>query len=393
MTGKLKRSTKYAAQKKSPFRRADTPRKKAAPKSKKTNQGGDAVDAALDLNQYQISWINWDDPEEVFGKTIATTRAFILGCKLEKMLPNTARVLRKMGATVYQEFHEVVAIFHAAKQLDLRRATEFIVDAQPADIKLPFENYQATVICAGLTEFVLQHRPCCQLRALAWLIPNIPFHARIIPIVSYAARLYAELINNRAEPYAKCCVEVGNSWLHQLGIYLMHHCADHDIPTPRDLIQLLSVVTPPPLQGAKAGKAARMFNYLVDPPQPEYMHEMSAARAVGYMLTLELLGEIDSNHQEKHYRRIERAVGYCAMCRMNGNFPPSVKSLQEASGLSWADAKEILNRPYFGWLTFEYECRYLTYQAWPEKIRAENEAAVGHKKMKYKELTRRLKGS
>ena len=39
---------------------------------------------------------------------------------------------------------------------------------------------------------------------------------------------------------------------------------------------------------------------------------------------------------------------------------PSAKSMERASGLSWADANALMNRPFFSFLAFEYQCRFLS---------------------------------
>jgi hypothetical protein len=211
----------------------------------------------------------------------------------------------------------------------------------------------------GSTAFLLLHRPCCRLVQTAWLIPAIAAGVPAIPLVAYAAERFADFINGPVEPYKFDCTPVGNSWLHRLGLYLLHQCRIQRIPPNDSLIRLMSLVTPPPSASVKSGKATRYSDYLSDPPQACYLHEAPPNKAVGMALALELLGEFDANRQGEHYRRIERAVAYYGNCQFNGK-QPSVKGIQRHSGLSWADAKAIIDRPFFGHLVFQYQCRYLT---------------------------------
>jgi hypothetical protein len=128
---------------------------------------------------------------------------------------------------------------------------------------------------------------------------------------------------------------------------------------------LMSLVTPPPSGSVKSGKAARYSDYLANPRPVHYLHETSPAQAVGTALALELLGEFDANRQGEYFRRVERAAAYYAGSILNGP-SPSIKSIQLASGLSWADTKFLVGRPLFRRLVFEYQCRFLLAEAHPD---------------------------
>jgi len=105
-----------------------------------------------------------------------------------------------------------------------------------------------------------------------------------------------------------------------------------------------------------------------------FLHEAPPDQAVGTALALELVGEFDANRQGEHYRRVERAVAFYAWSLLKGG-PPSTKAMQRASGLSWADAKQLVDRPFFSYLVFEAQCRYLTVKRCPhcEAIRRQLE--------------------
>src|SRR6185437_6721070 len=135
-------------------------------------------------------------------------------------------------------------------------------------------------------------------------------------------------------------------------------------PDPH-LIRLMSLVSLPPSASVKSGKATRFSDYLASGDSPHYLHEAPPGQAVGTALALELLGEFDANRQGEHYRRIERAVAYYSHNLLLGA-EVSVKGVHKASGLSWADAKELLSRPFFSRLVFEYQCRSLFMEPCPE---------------------------
>ena len=210
-------------------------------------------------------------------------------------------------------------------------------------------------------DFLLFHKPCCRLVQVAWLIPAIASGMPAIPLIAYAAEELADFLNDPVEPLEHNRIPIGNSWLHRLGIYLLHQCNAQSIPPDPRLIRLMSLVSLPPSSSVKSGKATRCSDYLAYGERPHYLHEASPALAAGTVLALELLGEFDANRQEEHSRRVELAVAFYAHSLLNGN-KPSVKSLQRKSGLSWSDANKLVRRPFFSKLVFEYQCRYLFYK-------------------------------
>jgi hypothetical protein len=209
-----------------------------------------------------------------------------------------------------------------------------------------------------LVDFLLIHKPCCRLLQIAWLIPTIAVGIPAIPLVAYAAEQLADFINHPTERLQLDCTPIGNSWLHRLGIYLLHQCNTQSIPPDPRLIRLMSLVSLPPSSSVKSGKATRCSDYLAYGENPHYLHEASPALATGTVLALELLGEFDANRQEEHFRRVELAAAFYGHSLLNGK-KPSVKSLHRVSGLSWLDANKLVSRPFFSQLVFEYQCRYL----------------------------------
>jgi hypothetical protein len=123
----------------------------------------------------------------------------------------------------------------------------------------------------------------------------------------------------------------------------------------------MSLVTPPPSGSVKSGKASRYSDYLANPDPVHFLHEAPPGQAVGTALALELLGEFDANRQGEHFRRVERAAAYYAFSVLNGP-TPSIKGIQRASGLSWADTKFLVGKPFFRRLVFEHQCRLLLFE-------------------------------
>ena len=187
--------------------------------------------------------------------------------------------------------------------------------------------------------------------------------------MAYALEALADLMNDPTSPFRPDCTSVGNSWLHRLGIYLLHHCSVEGLPPDPSLVRVMSLVALPPSASIKSGKATRIHDYLSNSEYPRYLHYASAAQAVGKALALELLDELDANRQTEHFRRIERAVAFYAVQLINGATEPSIKSIEVASGLSWADARKLVQRPYFKRLVFQHQCRHLA--AHPESDCAE----------------------
>jgi hypothetical protein len=224
------------------------------------------------------------------------------------------------------------------------------------------ERYYHARYALYLVEFLLFHRPCCRLVYIAWLIPAIAAGIPAIPLIAYAAEELADFINDPIEPFQHHCTTIGNSWLHRLGIYLLHQCSAQSIPPDLRLIRLMSLVSLPPSSSVKSGKATRSSDYLAYGKDSRYLHEASPALATGTVLALELLGGFDVNRQEQHFRRVELAVAFYGESLLKNGTKPSVKSLQQVFGLSWSDANKLVARPLFRQLVFEYQCRYLLYE-------------------------------
>ena len=130
---------------------------------------------------------------------------------------------------------------------------------------------------------------------MAWLIPGISAGIPATPLVAYAAEEVAALINNPVARIDLDCTPIGNSWLHRLGIYLLHQCNAQSIPPDPYLIRLMSLVSLPPSSSVKSGKATRYSDFLANAENPYFLHEAPPAQAVGTALALELLGEFDAN--------------------------------------------------------------------------------------------------
>jgi hypothetical protein len=145
----------------------------------------------------------------------------------------------------------------------------------------------------------------------------------------------------------------------------LHECEAQSVAPNSRLVRLMSLVSLPPSASVKSGKATRYYDYLACGNYPHYLHEAPPAQAVGKALALELLGEFDPNRQGEHFRRIERAVAYYSHSILNGG-KASIKGVQRASGLSWADARTVISRPFFSQLVFEHQCRSLVVEPCPE---------------------------
>jgi hypothetical protein len=310
----------------------------------------------------QIESIDWNDDADIVLKTAVSALFLVSDPTIAGLVPDTARFLNKevydrVSGRTYHDFlrdvGEVVA-------LELRQATKFITnhDLSAHQIQVEFERYTHTDTLLSVLLFLTTHKPCCRLTRIAWLIPKLGTITSIIPLISYAAVRFAELMNDPLDPYRPCCTPVGNSWLHRLAIYIMHHCTEANVPPPSDLTELFSIVTLPSSDSTKQGKGRRMFQALLHPPQPTYLHEAPEGIAIGNQLALELLGEMDANRQDQYYRRVERAVTRYAAGRFGGD-TASIKRIQVASGLSWADAKSLVGSHSFSRLVFNYQCRHL----------------------------------
>lgn len=320
------------------------------------------LDAAVDLAQSTHTEIDWKSDPNIKGRTLASTLAWLASGPGPDYLPDiTEKLLQEFGVNRSRSYSDFIANIIPALDLEVLKSTEFILRKPTTrdEIWRGFKEYQCKGVVLSTLQFLLIHKPCCRLHAVAWQIPAIAAGVPCIGVVTYAAEFIAALMNHPTAPFRPDCTPVGNSWFHRLGVYLLDHCASENIPPPHRLVRLMAMVSPPPSQSVKKGKAERMLDVLEYEEYPKFLHESPPAISVGNYLALELIGEIDANRQQEHFRRIERAVAYYAVEFLKTGQRPSAKKIQEKSGLSWADAKNICGRPYFIKLVFEYQCRYL----------------------------------
>jgi hypothetical protein len=324
--------------------------------------GKTPFEAAAEVVERYKGWINWDDAKEVIGKPVASAVALLTVFKLQELVPD---LFEHLSACIedgnfvhdYANFYEHYTELRSAAIRDLSKfITQSYIEKEV--IRQGQQKYYATQVVICLVDFLLTHKPCCRLVQTAWLIPAIASGIPAIPLVAYAAEQLADFINDPIERSQLDCTPVGNSWLHRLGIYLLHQCNAQSIPPDPRLIRLMSLVSLPPSSSVKSGKATRCSHYLAYAESPHYLHEAPPACAMGTALALELLGEFDANRQGEYFRRIERAAAFYGHSCLNG-VKPSIKSVQRVSGLSWSDANKLVSRPFFSRLAFEYQCRYL----------------------------------
>ncbi len=326
-----------------------------------SSDGKTPFEAAAEIVERYKGWIDWDDAKEVIRKPVASAVTLLTGFGLQELVPDIFEHLSAYiedgnfvddYANFYQHYNEL-------RSTVIRDLSKFIIQSDVAKevVRQGQQKYYAAQVVICLVDFLLTHNPCCRLVQTAWLIPAIASGIPAIPLVAYAAEQLADFINDPIEPYQLDCTPIRNSWLHRLGIYLLHQCNAQSIPPDPRLIRLMSLVSLPPSSSVKSGKATRCSDYLAYGENRHYLHEASPARATGTVLALELLGEFDANRQEEHFRRIEWAVAFYAHSLLNGE-KPSIKSLQRVSGLSWLDANKLVSRPFFSRLVFEYQCRY-----------------------------------
>jgi hypothetical protein len=330
-----------------------------------SSDGKTAFEAAVEIVERYKGWIDWGDAEEVIRKPVASAVALLTGCELQEFVPDIFEHLSTYikDTNFVDDYADFYHHYNELRSAVIRDLSKFILqpDIDKEVVRQGQRKYYAAEVVICLVDFLLIHRPCCRLVRTAWLIPAIASGFPAIPLVAYAAEQLADFINDPIEPFQLDCTPVGNSWLHRLGIYLLHQCNARSIPPDPRLIRLMSLVSLPPSSSVKSGKATRWSDYLAYGQDPRYLHEASPALATGTVLALELLGEFDANRQEEHFRRIELAVAFYAHSLLNGE-KPSVKSLQRVSGLSWSDANKLVSRPFFSRLAFEYQCRYFLFE-------------------------------
>jgi hypothetical protein len=315
-------------------------------------------EAAVDAAEHMKVWANWSDNDEIARKSIwlALVLLSVWGGKDQKVAKFLEDALRN------PEPIEPFAIYRSFwdwKENEVREATSFIhEDLTPEEIEERFHRYEETDGLLSIVAFVLFQKPCCRLKAIAWLLPWVPQLPNATLLFAYAGEQLASLMNDPNEPYRPDCTMIGNSWLHRLGVFLLQQCEIAAMPPPASLVRLVSLVSVPSGAGTKAAKATRMYDYLSLAKYPLFLHEAPPAQAIGKALALELLDELDPNRQEQHFRRIERAVAHYATGMLAGT-QRSARSVQKASGLSWSDSKHLMKRPFFYRLVFEHQCRHI----------------------------------
>jgi hypothetical protein len=327
--------------------------------------GATLYEIAVETVEHYKGRIDWDDPSDVIRKPLICAICLLAKTDLGELIPRIREYLIECTRKDYNE-HELSEFYRRYDELrssTVYELSEFI--SQPnielETIRKGRERYYDAQYTLYLIDFLLFHKPCCRLHQIAWLIPAIATGIPAIPLIAYAAEQLADFINDPVEPFEPDCTPIGNSWLHRLGIYLLHQCNARSIPPDPRLIRLMSLVSLPPSSSVKSGKATRCSDYLASGKNPHYLHEASPGPATGTVLALELLGEFDANRQAEHFGRVELAVAFYAQSLLNGE-KPSVKSVQRVSGLSWSDANKLVGRPFFSKLAFEYQCRYLLYE-------------------------------
>jgi hypothetical protein len=338
-----------------------------------STEGKPLFEIAVEMVEYYKGWIDWDDPTDVVRKPLYCAIHLLTISHLDEFIPGVFKYLLVCIEKNYNEHDqsEFYRLYNKLRSSTINGLSEFILEPniELDTIRRGRQRYYDAIFALYLLDFLLIHRPCCRLFQTAWLIPEISSGIPAIPLVAYAAEQLADFINDPTERLQPDCTRIRNSWLHRLGIYLLHQCNAQSIPPDPRLIRLMSLVSLPPSSSVKSGKATRCSDYLAHGKNRRYLHEASPARATGTVLALELLGELDANRQEEHFRRIERAVAFYAHSLLNGE-RPSVKSVQRISELSWSDANKLISRPFFSRLMFEYQCHYLLFEPLVESCAA-----------------------
>src|SRR5215471_2493399 len=317
--------------------------------------GKTLFELAVEMVEHYKDWIDWDDPTDVMRKSLAGALSLLTMPDLGDLLPEIVEYLivcmeKHCNEKGYAEFYPRYSELRSGT---INGLSEFILqpNIDQETIRQGLERYYRTQYALCLVDFLLLHRPCCRLFQIAWLIPAVAGGLPAIPLIAYAAEQLADFINDPKGYLQHDCTPIGNSWLHRLGIYLLHQCNAKLIPPDPRLIRLMSLVSLAPSSSVKSGKATRCSDYLAYGMKRHYLHEASPAGATGTVLALELLGEFDANRQEEYFRRVELAVAFFAHSLLNGT-EPSIKSLQRESGLSWSDAKKLVSRPFFRRMVF-----------------------------------------
>lgn len=327
-----------------------------------TASAASPYDAAIELAEQNLEWIDWGNETEIREKKICSALAWMGGFKNDVVVSEMEKFLLQEleRDDEHDEFHRRVFMEFAKIEL---RSTEFILnnDISVSEVMEKFNYYRHIRSVISTVKFLLLPKPCCRLSSLAFMIPITTASPSCLRLVAYAANHLATFMNDPTDPFQPDCFPVGNSWFHRLGIFLLNQCTAQNIAPPPDLVQLLSQVTSPPTQSVKGGKAEQMLDILQHEERPTFLHESPPEISIGNYLALELLGEFEPNRQFEHFRRIEKAVFLYAKRYLDEGKPPSTNSLHKFSKLSWPDAQALPQRPFFKRLCLEQQCRILWY--------------------------------
>ena len=319
---------------------------------------------AIDYQEFLIAHTDWKDDQHIRLMTARCTATLLATTTAGALVPDVLEFMVREGNTFEpnRSWGQFLCELRSLTHKGLIQATEFMVDCDVNDVAKVsdgFERYNKRDIVMNVVNFIGLQKFFCRLHDMAWLIPLATYYKNLIKLVSYAAVTLAELMNDPVKPFQPDCIDIGNSWFHRLGVYLLYLCSEHKMPPPRYLIELMALVTGPPSSSAKLGKAARMFGELEPGQYPLLLHESPPVVAVGTQLALELLGEFDANRQPEYFHRLQRAVACYAHDLLFGGQRPSARRLQNQSGMSWADAKAATELPSFSRMVFAYQCRYM----------------------------------
>lgn len=323
-------------------------------------------DLALELSEKQIHELDWRNDEVVFLTSFINAKSLLAFCyenlRFDELLPPIVFADAVMNDLPRNkdEYRIAVNKFADVCRASLRESTEFItMDLGSLDaFQRNVNKHHAVLNALCCAEFLAAQHPYDRLQALSWIIPGVAAgQVSAIKIVSYAAYYYANIINDPIEARSVPEAAIGNSWLHQLAVYLLHHSGKYKLVPYDYLVRLVSLTASQSTKSLKLNKAYRVLEEMNTSPYPVYLHEAPIEHVVGLKLCLELCGDIDANRQIEYIRHIERAVAFYANVISRTGSPPSAKSISDASGLSWRDAKDIMNKWFFVRLVFLYQTK------------------------------------
>ena len=320
-------------------------------------------DLVIDISEFTVAVTDWTDEQHKRVMTAFGTLALLSWAESKDLFPQLFEFLDREHQRVKTPhiFSDFQAEFFRLSAEARIRATEFMKNRKAEDARYiwqEFGEYEKIDIILSLAEFLVAHKFCCRMCMTAWRIPRAASIGQLIGLISYAAVWLAEIMNDPLQSFKCDCTSVGSSWLHRLGVYLLYLCSTHKMPPPFYLIELMALVTAPSSSSLKIGKSFRMISEFQPSHYPMFLHESPPDIAIGTQLALELLGEFDPNRQPEYFRRLERAVACYAHDLMFTGQRPSVRRVQLASGMSWADAKAAMEQRSFSRMVFVYQCRY-----------------------------------